>query len=138
MEDTKIFKILRFAADQQVFSGKELMDGTGFSWLELRSYASVAWPGVSLEREGIFELEGGRLLIGADRDEESRSYQITYTAMMHWLDYIELKEARAASLSAQRSATKSINIAVAAIVISSVLALAQIVSSLLIAWRSPA
>ena len=46
--------------------------------------------------------------------------------MMHWLEYVELSEARASSLTAQNNAVKSIRISVGAITVSSVFAAIQL------------
>ncbi len=124
IEDTKIFKVLKFAAEHEVFAGEELCEGTGFKWGELRDYGARMWtatmgtqPFGVFQRDGIFEGEGGTALSGSspDPDEREHRYRISYPAMMHWLDYVELKEARRSSRIAQWFSTVSIGIAIIAV-----------------------
>jgi len=128
MEKSKLFRVLQGAAELEYFTGAELSQETGLTWDELKAYAECVWVADHLQKEGIFEYENGTSLSGdhiGDAPEERR-YRITYPAMMHWREYQELTEARESSLSAQKSATTSIRIAIGAIAISSGLALIQL------------
>ena len=128
MEKSKLFRVLQGAAELEYFTGAELSQETRLSWGELKAYAEYVWVADHMQKEGIFEYEFGGSLAGnrpGDAREEQR-YRITYPAMMHWLEYQELKEARASSLSAQKNAVTSIRIAIGAIAVSSVFAAIQL------------
>jgi hypothetical protein len=92
MEETKIFKILRFAAEREFFTVKEICDGTGLPWDEVRNYASILWPG-GVTREGIFEKSGGSYVLGSfEAGEQEYKYQITHAAMMRLCEWQLAKE----------------------------------------------
>ncbi len=124
MEESKLLRVLRHAAELEYFTGTDLSAATGLSWAELWNYGDRIWSEIGVRKEGIFELESGGSISGSSRSnarQEDR-YRITYPAMMHWLEYVDLSEARASSLSAQKNAVTSIRIAIGAIAISSVFA----------------
>ena len=131
MEESRIFRILKFAEEKEfageTFSAKDLTSATGVPWKVARNYA-FRLATANEWRDGIFGVEDGSPLLRGQKQEKefSDSYRITYPAMMNWREYQELTESRASSLSAQRNAVTSIRIAIGAIAVSSVFAVIQL------------
>jgi uncharacterized protein with NAD-binding domain and iron-sulfur cluster len=111
IENTKIFKILEFAALKERFSGQEIQDATGLKWEEIRELG-VRYGMGREPTPGIF-----------------RSWQ-SPLSLMDYLDYIELKEAR-------EGARKATWIAIASILISAFLASCSVVVGILgLFWKA--
>lgn len=108
---------MKFAAEREMegktFTGRELMKHLGGKgWSEVKGYSVRTWgPGQILD--GVFEGSGGEALLGTgdDGSEADIDYRIMYPAMMHYLEWIELQEARRSSRRAMKFAIVSIGIA---------------------------
>jgi hypothetical protein len=133
IENTKIFKILEFAALKERFSGQEIQDATGLKWEEIRELG-VRYGMGREPTPGIFRSWQSPLSLTFKsekaNDELSAHYEITYSALMDYLDYIELKEAR-------EGARKATWIAIASILISAFLASCSVVVGILgLFWKA--
>ena len=122
MEKSKVLRVLEFAAkkeeDGESFTAEGLMGVTKLSWKELWQYSFRVLAGQQWV-DGIFSYDHGSPLTRDDQKapRNGMKYKITYPAMMHWMEYQELKESRLSSRNAQTNATISIYLAVAAIAV---------------------
>lgn len=112
--ENKFIRILRFAYKHQTFTKAEIMKEFGLHEEEFSRYRGA--PGRSVDDRGIY-----RQIAEQDHGgpESAKKFEITYTACMNYLEYVELEHSLKSSKQAKW-------IAIFAIIISSVLALGSI------------
>ena len=88
MEESRIFQILKFAAERekedQGFSAKELETATGLTWGVLRNYAYRLAPGDQWV-DGIFALENGSPL---QRGNENQQQRLKVLSGWQWSSFL--------------------------------------------------